>query len=45
MTRYPWETFALDDSFDHFTDYYQWMRAVCEKTRDVYVRRLFKAGV
>jgi hypothetical protein len=34
LARYHDQEFALDPAFNHHTDYFEWLRAVCEKHRD-----------
>ena len=42
--RYAHLQFKFDPSFDHLTDYMDWMRAVCEKHRDQWREELRAAG-
>jgi hypothetical protein len=36
LARYHDQEFALDPAFDHQTDYFEWLRVVCEKHREAY---------
>lgn len=40
LARYHDQAFALDPEFDHHTDYFEWLRAVCEKHRSSYHQQL-----
>jgi len=45
FARYAWIKFEFDDSFDHITNWEDWMSASCEKHRDEWHKKLKRKGI